>query len=651
MSFLLAHLATLGSLTAAFGLGGYAIERACLRKADLGPLRPLAWATTGVLLWMLALFALAALGGLGSRAVIALAVGCALAAVLAQRRWGAPRAAPGETGGMGAPGAGAGFALAAVVVTSPWLLLALRPEVSWDASAYHLSLPRRYLAAGGFTEVPFSVYAHWPQGVELLFAAALSLRDHALAKALHWAFGVATLWALLLGARGLMDGARGGGERARAGDGAAPRSAHVFGADAAGWLAAPLVLANPIFAFELSVAYVDLAYAFFFLASLLFAARWRQGDGRSPATLVLAGVCAGALCNVKVTGALGAAAVGGALVLPRLSSLARRGAWRAAGADAARFSIPVLLLWAPWLVRSALETGNPLYPLFWNVFGGPDWSPRLAEQFSAWQRSIGPGRSLVDYALLPLRVVVGGGPHYSAFQGEIGRHWLVLVPLALWFHREPRVRAPLAASAVYFVLWALGSQQMRFLIPVLPPLALAGAAALLAAAARLPARGPLARAPGRRALFAVALVLATAYAGFTLRFPLLRAAQLVPSLAGDAQTFREAPLTPAERFVATLPADARLLLLGTNQVFFLEREAIADSFFEASQIADWLRDTHSAEDARARLRERGVTHVLVERGRFRIDWPAGLDALLADRELLVPRFRAPDGRVEILELR
>ena len=247
MSDLLVHLLPLGSLAAAFGLAGYAVERALFRDAPLGHLRSLARAALGVLVWMAGLFALAAAGALSTSGVLAFAGVCVVSAGIARARFGG--APVGEA-------TGAGFALAAGLFTSPFLLLALRPQVSWDASAYHLTLAKHFLASGGFEALPFSVYSHWPLATELLYAAAMAIQDYTLAKALHYGFGLATLWALYLGARAF--------QRAES-----------------GWIAAPLVLANPIFLFELGVAYVDLAYAFLFVTGLLFMLQWRQSDGGS----------------------------------------------------------------------------------------------------------------------------------------------------------------------------------------------------------------------------------------------------------------------------------------------------------------------------------------------------------------------------------
>ena len=72
----------------------------------------------------------------------------------------------------------------------------------------------------------------------------------------------------------------------------------------------------------------------------------------------------------------------------------------------ARFGIPILALGAPWYAKTALATGNPVYPFAFEVFGGRDWSTALAAQFGNWHAALGMGREPLDYLLLPLRVLV-----------------------------------------------------------------------------------------------------------------------------------------------------------------------------------------------------------------------------------------------------
>jgi hypothetical protein len=133
----------------------------------------------------------------------------------------------------------------------------------------------------------------------------------------------------------------------------------------------------------------------------------------------------------------------------------------------------------------------------------------------------------------------------------------------------------------------------------------------------------------------------------------MQALATLPALRVAAEARRAAAAEPVFRWIAaTLPPDAKLLLLDTNQTFFLEREALADSFFEASQLADWLRDARDPDDVRARLAARGVTHVLRDRRRdWGIAWPPALFELLRDDAHARRRYLSPDGRVEVWELR
>jgi hypothetical protein len=517
-----------------------------------------------------------------------------------------------------------GFFAALFAATAPFWISALDYRVAWDAAAYHLALPKRYLAAGGFVEIPLSVYAIWPHATQLLYAPALWLGGAPLATALHTAFGVLALWTAQVGAR-------------------------VAGWPRAGWIAAPLALANPVLLFELGHAYIDLALAFFFCAGVIFSARALRSRIPDPGALALAGLCSGACAAAKLNGAL----LSVALVLPLLpcaAALLRAREYRAVARSTLCYACPAALFWLPWLARSAWLTGDPLYPLLYAQLGGPNWSTELAQRFSAWQEQIGYGRSFVDYLLLPIRVILAGGPDYRHFGGRLGAQWLLLAPLAIALvRRDPLARTALTASGCYFVLWALGSQQARFLIPILPALALASGIALERSLSLLRERWPALR---ERTLVAA---LATTELAVLAVFGGQHYGAAIASLGalrGDASERRAAPIEPHVAFAnASLPSDARVLLLDTNQVYFLEREAIADSFFEASQLADWLADATTPRELAARLAARGVTHLLWDRRRdWRIDWPASLHALLADPRRARSLYRAIDGRVELFEL-
>jgi hypothetical protein len=99
-----------------------------------------------------------------------------------------------------------------------------------------------------------------------------------------------------------------------------------------------------------------------------------------------------------------------------------------------------------------------------------------------------------------------------------------------------------------------------------------------------------------------------------------------------------------------LPADAKLLLLNTNQGFFLEREYVADSFFEASQLSAWLSTARSKEDVANLLHERGITHILFENRDWGIPWPPVFVSFLEDPSFARLLHRSPEGRFRVFEV-
>lgn len=510
-----------------------------------------------------------------------------------------------------------------LLVLLPSFWITLNPAVHWDSAVYHLALPRLYAEAGGFVPVEMSVYSIWPHGFQLLYAFGLLFGGPWLTKLLHFSCGLFLV-------AGLHHAFR-----------RSELPAWRFGF----WVAACGFLVHPVVLFELTVAYVDLAQAFFYLAAFLFLLRAREEGEPAAGSLLLAGIAAGGVAVCKPTGPLLLLPLG-VILLPYL--LAERRAERAGRAlrlILGRFLLPILVLWLPWVLRSWRITGNPVYPFLWPTFGGPDWNNKLAEEFLTWQRGIGMGREPLDYLLLPWRVLTEGGRNYASFDGRLGLPLIALLLLALWRAARPSppplLRPALLVSALFFVLWSLSSQQMRFLIPLLPLLSLAGGLA----AADLGARWL------RFARFAPVLALLFPLVVFSQDPSLLRKGlqhwviyrdtRFVPDPWGAAQPFRQ-PLLE-------LPPDAKILMLNWNQGYYCPRPFLADSFFEASQIEAWL-DGVPKEELPAKLEGRGVSHVLFHLP-WRLQYTRPLRELLGDPTVLRPIWQSEDGSFLLFELR
>jgi hypothetical protein len=618
-------------------LGLWATGRALARLAR-APLREtlLPVAATlglGMLAWSAGLFALGAAGALHPALLRAAAWGAG-AAGAAWLAWsavagrvsaaGRARAEPPAREAPGPAPALEAVGIAAVIASLALLgLLALDPRVSWDAETYHLALPRLFLEERGLVRVPFFVYSTWPLATELLFAVALALRDHVLAHLLHFGCGALVV----------------AGAARIARDAAGP---------AAGVLAAVLLLLDPSLRFEIRTAYVDLAFALFVL--LAFAA-WEpatecaegepsRGGAHAPrrrALLALAGAFLGAAAATKPNGLLGAA-VFGALELAR--GIARRRPARGLAGDLACLALPALALAAPWYLRSAWLTGDPLHPALYAVFrgGGEEWSAELAARTAEHHRAYGMGRTPWDLLLLPLRLAAWDDPEAARrFAGRLHPVWAFLVPLVGWGAFSDRGVRRLVAPALLYVLgWAYVSQTVRLLMPAQPLLAAAAAISAVRAARAAAPRWP--RLPAAAAAVAATGLLAGLGVGAAPRLAELRAL----SARGEAALLDSA--VPAHcRFVNEhLPGDARILMLDENRTFFCRRAFLADSLFQASQLEAWLRAAPDEAALAALLHERRVTHVLAARRSWGIEWPAPLREALAAGRWLAPIYRDAD---------
>ena len=439
-----ALLLTLPRLAAATGIGlaAWGIGRAMLRLPAARAVRSAPGletflTATGLGLGILTVVALALspLGLLRSAALIAVVgvgVMLALAQLVRARRRPLPRPARDPLGAalLVLIAIGAAFALIA----------ALAPEVEYDAVWYHLDFPQRYLAAGSLVDDRCEYVSLYPMGAELLFAYGLAFGSPVVAKLVGFGF-----WVLfVLAAYELAS--RAGGRRAA--------------------LAAAAVAAlTPTALWEATTAYVDLAVAVFLTLSLGWVLRFAERGGTAP--LVLAGLFGGFALAVKTLALIGLAPLAAVLLLSERGAPLRRRI-----GHAALFGAAALLPAAPWLLRAQLEGGNPVFPSLYGVFGADAdrWSERAAEGLERSLDRWGHGDGIGGLLSLPWDLTM----HAASFAGSLGVLYLMLVPPA-FTRRLPRPALLCGAFALlYVLLWASppSSQQLRFLLPVVPVLAL-----------------------------------------------------------------------------------------------------------------------------------------------------------------------------------
>ena len=462
------------------------------------------------------------------------------------------------------------------------LIVALAPPLKFDTLVYHLAFPRAYLDAGRVIYLPASMLWGMPQLAEMLFAWAMLLAGAESAMVLGWCFGVLALvgiWGYTV-----------------------PR----FGERSA-WVAVAALLAGYSSATSLAWGYVGWLMVLLGLAFQVTLADWRSSNNTR--ALVMAGIFAGLSLGAKYTA--------GVLVLIGLAAIA----WTARKSTPRHWLLTMFLFGgvaslvsAPWWIKNALTTGNPVYPFFFQ--SGAMNAFRLT-----LQQNQPPWGNWQDLALLPLRATWTGAEGAPGYSASIGPLLLAFGALA-WIGYKARSqdqRAPLGVAALVAVLglalWAVAARLSGLLIQTRMYWSLFPAFAFLAAAG-FDAVGRL-RFPQVRTgrIAGVFVVLVFWLNVFQVGASAIKMDAL--SVVLGIQTRDEYRLNNlggyawAVDFVAKLPAETRVLMLWEPRSFACLPQCIPDETLDR-----WHLDRDAYKDSAAiaqSWRLAGHTHVLYYR--------------------------------------
>jgi hypothetical protein len=272
-----------------------------------------------------------------------------------------------------------------------------------------------------------------------------------------------------------------------------------------------------------------------------------------------------------------------------------------------------------WYLRSYVYTGNPIFPWFNALFRSPYWS---SSDLLLNLPLFGMGTRPLDLVMLPWNITFYPGRFVEV--GTVGVVFLLFLPLL------PGARRLSDASpwfifvlAIFLVFWVKTGQYVRYLLPVLPLLAILYAAAI-ARWCWEQLDSDSVRARIVHAIL-VAVVIEQAVLWFPwedTRFPY----RVV--LGRESSSEYLARIVPSSNvwFYANqhLNEQAVVLSFGNEQTYYSNRRVVPWGWFSAVLAARSPEcfDFRNEESTHRSLVLCGYTHVLVDRGSsmFRSNW-------------------------------
>jgi hypothetical protein len=489
----------------------------------------------------------------------------------------------------------AGPASVTLISLLPWVVpaamallsfsAAIGPPTSneWDSLAYHLAVPKVWLANGLIGPVSYDHHSNFPMLLELHYA----FHGAAAVKALHWMSGITT--ALLIA-----------------------WAANRWVSRRSSPLAAALFLTVPIVAWESTTAYVDLTSTLFVTLAVYAVLRWKENPAAT-GWLWLSAIMAGFACGTKMT----MLAVAGLLVL-WLTWLRIRNHAPVNAKRLLAYATIAAVVGGGWYVKTWAFTGNPVYPFAYERLGGKWWSAQAAKDYSAEQARFGIGKTPLGFLAAPWTTAFQS--HYyanppSVFKGDLsappesgfptvyGNLGIAVIGLLPLWHlarrRHPAVVSMIWFSGSFFLVWFALTHQTRYLLPVLPLLIIASTAGAVEFWRK-----------GNAWRWAVG-----SFAALSVLFGLLPSREYAKGMAVGPEgvdyylTKREPMYGISEYANKNLVRGARVLLLQETRGYWLD---VPYMWGNPSQNALIPWETfQSTDETLAKLGSMGITHVVI----------------------------------------
>lgn len=324
------------------------------------------------------------------------------------------------------------------------LIGAIAPVTDFDSMAYHLAIPQIFIKYHQIFNIVYMWPSNIPLNMEMLYTLGMLLRGETLAQLMAFFVYGLTLLAIYTFCRNLL------------------------GLNVSFSLLPCVVFStSPLIVWLASTATADIGLTFYCLLAIYGFFSWTKAQNSG--WLVLSATMAGLAAATKYSGLIPLVIL--ALILVIWHLVESKSRLNMTMKSVFIFGGLSLIVTAPWYIKSYIYTGNPVFPFFYQVFGGKNWSLEAAKSLADQGHSFGRGMGLESFLLLPWNMTM----HPSSFGASpVGPLFLAVVPLLLFMKKVDKVIKYLVGYTIIFVTgwFLLYFQVSRYLLSVFPLLSI-----------------------------------------------------------------------------------------------------------------------------------------------------------------------------------
>lgn len=418
---------------------------------------------------------------------------------------------PGSSGRAVFMLAGASFVLLISVFLRTFL-----PPTDNDALVYQLYLPKLFAMHHGVTYLPYQTNSLFPFLIQMHYMVACLFKVPWVAQAIHWAAFCGIAGGVYYLCRRFTD-------------------------PLGGFLGVLILLTTPGMAKQAALPVNDIALAFFTFFAVVSAYK-ALVDMSGIKLWLLAGIFSGFALSVKYTAVLHVIPLTLlCLFFPAAQPLQFKVRMRHLAVYLGAATIFSFI----WYLRSWIYEGNPLYPFFGSIFGGTAKDYDLAKQ--------GYGKGIWDLLAAPWRMTMDPW-HFGGSWTQIGCIYLAGLPF-LFLKKPSRAETFFyCVAGLFFLQWFFLVQNLRFLYPALPVLAVILAIRL-------------------RPYWKIMMVPIALQSLIILYFALPAARFLLGGASVSRYLENHVRPYPAAAWINdNLPAGSKILVFGESHSFYFDRE-------------------------------------------------------------------------------